>query len=547
MRAVPDTAYRLRSAGAFGWLLAIVIAAILAMSCVNVANLLLADADRRRKDLAIRLALGAGRSRIVGQLLAESLLLAAAGGAAGLGIASLLVRFLPRWQASMDGFAPTFVVDSRVAVFSLVLVLLTSVLFGLFPALRASRPDLVPELKAAIAARSSGGGTRIRGALIVGQLAATLVLLAATGLMLRSLDNLVRADLGFPRKDLLTVWVHTGTREEAKVQLLLEQWVDRVRALPGVRAASMARRIPICPGVGGTWTEIHLPSSPLPVERRTLSLSYNAVGLGFFRTLGIPLLEGRDFSRLDDAAGSRVAIVNETMARRFWPQGALGQPLRIGGGTGPAATVVGVARDTRVDRVDEPRAPYFYVPRTQDFRPFMTLVVEAEGDPLSLVRPIRAELATLDPELPSGRVITLRQALRLQSGDRTSVSVLLSVLGVVALTLAIVGLYGIIAYVANQRTRELGIRLALGAPAWRVGWLVLRQAVVLVGLGLGFGVLAAAATTRLLGHLLYGVRPMDPGALVAGAALLATVSIAGCLVPARRAARLQPAAILNEP
>ena len=546
MRAVPDAACRLRSAGTFGWLLAIVIAAILAMSCVNVANLLLAEADRRRKHFAIRLALGAGRGRLVGQLLAESLLLAAAGGAAGLGIAFLLVRFLPLWQPSMDGFAPTFAIDSRVAGFSLVLTLLTSVLFGLFPALRVSRPDVFPELKVAIAERSSGGGTRIRGALIVGQLAATLVLLAATGLMLCSLDNLVRADLGFPRKDLLTVWVHTGTRQEAKVQLLLEQWVERVRALPGVKAVAMGRRIPICPSVGGTWMEIQLPSSPLPVEQRTLSLSYNAVGVDFFRTLGIPLLEGRDFTRLDTADAARVAIVNETMAQRFWPQGALGQTLRIGA-AGPAATVVGIARDTKVDSIEEPRAPYFYVPRTQDFRPFMTLVVEADREPLSLVKAIRAELARLDPELPSGRVITLKQALRLQSGYRTGVSALLSVLGAVGLTLAIVGLYGIVAYVANRRTRELGIRLALGAPAWRVGWLVLRQGVVLVALGIGLGVLASAATTRLLGHLLYDVQPMDPGSLAAGGALLVAVAIAGCLVPARRAARLQPAAILNEP
>jgi predicted permease len=544
LRAVPDPLERVREAGTLGGLLAVAISLVLLMSCVNVANLLLAQADRRRKELAIRLALGAGRMRLVRQLLAESLLLSLLGAAAGLALAAALVRVAPLWPVSAQGYAPRFEIDSRVVAFSLLLAVLTALLFGLAPAWRASSLAPVPELKAA-AANGAAGRARLRGRslLVVGQLAATLVLLTSSSLMVQSLRNLVTADLGFPRKDLLTVWVHSGTRPEAAVQALLTQWAERVKAIPGVKAVTMARRVPLCPSVGGTWTEVSLPGSPLPPEARTLGLSYNAVEPGFLETLGIPLVEGRGLSRFDTASSSRVAVVNQTMARRFWPgASALGQTVILGG---HAATVVGVARDTKVDRIEEPKAPYFYVPRSQDFRPFMTLVVEAAADPLPLVRPIRAELAALAPELSSGRIITLAQALRLQSGQRTSVSLLIGGLGLVGLTLAIVGLYGIVAYAAGRRAREIGIRVALGARPPGVLWLVLRQGMLLTGAGLALGLAASPAATRLIGHMLFGVGPADPAALAGGALLLAAVAAVACLVPAHRAARVDPMVTLR--
>jgi predicted permease len=454
------------------------------------------------------------------------------------------VQVAPLWQASAQGYAPRFAIDSRVVAFSLSLSVVTALLFGLAPAWRASSLALVPELKAA-AADGAAGRARLRGRslLVVGQLAATFVLLTSSSLMVQSLRNLVTADLGFPRKNLLTVWVHSGTRPEAAVQALLTQWAERVKAIPGVKGVTMARRVPLCPSVGGTWTEVSLPGSPLPPAARTLSMSYNAVEPGFLETLGIPLLEGRDLSRSDTRSSSRVVIVNETMARRFWPgASARGQTVILGS---HAATVVGVARDTKVDRIEEPKAPYFYVPRSQDFRPFMTLVVEAASDPLPLVRPIRAELAALDPELSSGRIITLAQALRLQSGHRTSVSLLIGGLGLVGLTLAIVGLYGIVAYAAGRRAREIGIRIALGARAPQVLWLVLRQGMLLTGVGLALGLVASPAATRLIGHLLFGVGPTDVTALAGGALLLAAVAAVACLVPARRAARVDPMVTLR--
>jgi len=544
LRTVPDPLERLREAGTLGGVLAVAISLVLLMSCVNVANLLLAQADRRRKEMAIRLALGAGRVRLVRQLLAESLLLSLLGAAAGLALAAALVRVAPLWPASAQGYAPRFDVDSRVVAFSLLLAVLTALLFGLAPAWRASGLAIVPELKAAAANVARGRG-RLRGRslLVVGQLAATLVLLTSSLLMVQSLRNLVTADLGFPRKDLLTVWVHTGTRPEAVVQALLTRWAERVKAIPGVKAVTMARRVPLCPSVGGTWTEVSVPGSPLPLEARTLGMSYNAVEPGFLETMGIPLVEGRGLSRFDTASSGRVVVVNETMARRFWPGAtALGENLIVGG---HAATVVGVARDTKVDRIEEPKAPYFYVPRSQDFRPFMTLVVEAASDPQPLVTPIRAELAALDPELSSGRIITLGQALRLQSGHRTGISLLIGGLGLVGLTLAIVGLYGIVAYAAGRRAREIGIRMALGARAPDVLWLVLRQGMLLTGLGLALGLVASPAATRLIRHMLFGVGPTDPAALAGGALLLAAVAAVACLVPARRAARVDPMVTLR--
>jgi predicted permease len=546
-RVIRDFQYRVKSAGTFPLILFGAITLILLMSCVNVANLLLAQADRRRREFAVRQAMGAARSRLIGQMLTESLLLSFLGSLFGLLLAYALIEYVPLFQSSFEGYVPVFRIDHRVIAFSMLLVLVTSVLFGLFPALQSSRPGLFPELRGSLSSRSAGRlKLRVRSVPVVAQLAVTMILLAGTGLMLKTLGNLITTDLGFPRKDILSMFVHTGTRSPAVTATIFEQWAERVKNIPGVKEVSMARRMPIRPSVGATWASLYIPTASLPQDQKTFSTSYNCIGLNFFTTMGIRILRGRDFNRSDTVRSPHVMIINETMAERFWPnRDPLGSQVLIGGPDGSPATVVGVAGNTKVDYIEQSAMPYFYVPYTQDFRPFINLLAETRGEPMQLVKPIRAELAALDPQLPSGLVMTLKQALRIQSGSKASIGVLIGLLGIVAMTLAIVGLYGMIAFAANQRTREIGIRMALGAQVRDVVWLVLRQGMVVVLLGVGLGLLASKSTTHLLTDLLFGVTPMDFTVLLGGSLFLSAVATLACYIPARRAARIDPVMTLR--
>ena len=405
MQAISDFIYRARSTGDFGLLLSVIIAFILLMACVNVAHLLLAQVDRRRKEFAIRLALGAQRQSLVQQLFTENLLLSVCGSLAGLLVAYGLIHGLPLWQSSAEGFIPSFQIDLRVITFSMLLAVLTSLLFGLIPAWRSSKPALVAELKSAPAATAAGAvKLRFRSLLIVGQLAITLVLLTGTGLLVKSLRNLINTDLGFPRKNLLTLLVSMPNPTPESLQSMLDQWVAKVKTIPGVKAASCGRRVPVVPSVGGHWQEILVSSSSLPADQKTLFTSYNSIGLDFLKTVGIPVLHGRDFNQFDTAKSPRVLIVNETMVQRFWPnEDPLGKEVWLGGKKGRQAVVVGVARDTKVEMPWDHKSPYYYVPISQDFRPFAYLVVESWGDPMPLLPPIRAALSELNPTFPPGR------------------------------------------------------------------------------------------------------------------------------------------------
>jgi putative ABC transport system permease protein len=541
MRVVPDFQYRVRSTGEFGLLLTVVIGFILLMACVNVAHLLLAQVDRRRKEFALRAALGANRLQLLRQSFAENLLLSFFGSLPGLVLAYAIVHFLPLWR-SADVYAPAFQIDFRVIAFAVLLAVLTSILFGLPPAWRASNPDLMQELKGAAANQSAGPlRLRVRNLLIVLQLAVTFVLLAGSALMVKSLRNSINEDLGFPRKNLLTQLVVMGNRSPEAFRRLLDQWVARVKIIPGVKAACIARRVPLVPSVGGHWQEIYVAGSPLPMEQRVLSTSYNSIGLDFLKTIGIPVLRGRDFNQYDTTDSPRVLIISETMARRFWPKDdPLGKEVWLGGRQGQKATVVGIAGDTKVEDVEDSKKPYYYVPSSQDFRPFATLVVESQGDPMSLLMPVRAALSELDPELVSGQVMTLKLSLELKSGDRTRISLLLGMLGTIGLILAVVGLYGIISYVANHRTKEIGIRMALGAKVHYAVWLVLRQGLLLILAGVAIGMAAGLAFTRLIESMLFGVSPVDLTAFLGGAVLLMMVALLACYIPAHRAAGINP-------
>jgi predicted permease len=369
----------------------------------------------------------------------------------------------------------------------------------------------------------------------------TMVLLIGTGLLVKSLRNVMNTDLGFPRKNLLTLMISMEKPTPEVMSSLLDQWVAKVKRIPGVRAASYGRRVPMIPSVGGHYQEIYVSSSALPADKKTLSTSYNSIGPDFLKTVGIPILHGCDFSQFDTAKAPHVLIVNETMAEQFWPnENPLGQEVRLGGSKGQQAIVVGVAKDTKVDRVWERKSPYYYVPSTQDFRPYAFLAVESWGEPLSLLQPVRTALENLNPEIPSGRVITLEESLELLAGHRTRISLLVGTLGVIGLVLAMVGLYGIIAYVAGQRTKEIGIRMALGAQISHVVWLVLKQGAILILAGVILGVLASSASIRLIKSMLFGVSPTDLTTLLAGAGLLMAVALLACYIPARRASQVDP-------
>ncbi len=546
MRVIPDFQFRLRSTGDFGRLLAIVIGFILLMACVNVAHLLLAQADGRRKEFALRAALGASRPRIFRQSLAESILLSILGSLAGLVIAFGIVHFLPLWR-SADEYAPAFQIDFRVIAFAVLLAIGTSVLFGLPPAWRASNTDLIHELKGTVSGQSIGPlRLRVRNLLIVLQLAVTFMLLAGSALMVRSLRNAIREDLGFPRKNLLTQLVVMGNRPPDLFRATLDKWVEKVKTIPGVKSACLARRVPLVPSVGGHWQEIYVADSSLPMEERVLSTSYNSIGPDFLNTMGIQILRGRDFNRYDTAGSPRVLIVNETMVRRFWPnEDPLGKAVWLRGKNGQMATIVGVAKDTKVEDVEELKSSYYYVPSSQDFKPFATMAVETYGEPMSFVVPVREALSALDPDLTTGRTMTLKLSLELKSGDRTRISLLVGMMGGIGLVLAVVGLYGIISYVANHRTREIGIRMALGARVGSAIWLVLRQGMILILAGVILGLYAAEAFTRLLVNMLFGVSPLDVPSFLMGAALLLIVAFLACYLPARRAAQVDPMVTLR--
>jgi predicted permease len=547
MQAIADFKYRVRSTGDFGLLLLVIIGFILLMACVNVAHLLLAQVDRRRKEFAIRVALGANRQALLQQLFTENLLLSVLGGGTGLLVAYALIHGLPLWQSSLDGFIPTFQIDLRVITFSMLLAVLTSLLFGMIPAWRSSKPALVMDLKSGPTSPAAGPvKLRFRSLLIVGQLAITLVLLTGTGLLVKSLRNLIITELGFPRKNLLTLMVSMQNPKPEALQSMLDQWVAKVKTIPGVKAASYGRRVPVVPSVGGHWQEIYVSSSLLPTDQKNLFTSYNSIGLDFLKTMGIPVLHGRDFNQFDTAKSPRVLIINENMAQRFWPnEDPLGEEVWLGGKNHQKAVIVGIAKDTKVEMPWDLKSPYYYVPFSQDFRPFAYLVVESWGDSMRLLSPIRAALSELNPEIPSGQVMTLKQSLELKAGDRTRISLLVGILGGIGLVLAVVGLYGIIAYVANQRTREIGIRMALGAQINQVVWLVLKQGVILILGGLAMGVLFSSAFTRLIEGMLFGVSPMDLTALLGGAFVLIGVALLACYVPARRASRVNPMVTLR--
>ncbi|HKV10549.1 MAG TPA: ADOP family duplicated permease, partial [Thermoanaerobaculia bacterium] len=533
-------------------LLLAAVALVLLIACANVAGLLLARAASRQKETAVRIALGAGRPRLIRQLLTESVLLAFLAAAVGLLLAWLGLRIVTAVGPADIPRLDEVGVDGRVLAFTLLVSLVTAVLFGLAPALQAARPDLTSSLKEGGKSSASRGSRRLRSLLVVAEVALALVLLVGAGLVIRSFLHLQRTDLGFQPESLLTmrITLYGNKRPEP------HQWAafyrdvaQRVEALPGVERASVVLLRPLSGPIG--WDYDFMVEGQAPDEQKKNPTSnQERVSPGYFRTMGIPLVAGRDFTWSDGAEAPPVVIVNQSMARRFWPgQDPVGKRLRFGrpeGRQGPWMTVVGVVGDVRYRELQSIK-PDLYVPFLQDPHWAMDLVVRTSSDPLSAASAVTTAVQEVDRDQPVSGITTMERALSDTVARPRLRSFILGVFAALALLLAAVGLYGIIAQSVAQRRQEIGIRIALGAGRPEVLRLVLRQGLglTLIGLAAGLGLALALGATGWLSTLLYGVESMDLATFAVVPLVLLAVAVAASLLPALRATRVDPLTVLR--
>jgi predicted permease len=529
-------------------LLMTVVGLVLLIACANLANMLLARATARRKEIAIRLSLGASRGRLIRQLITESLSLSLLGGVAGLLIGvwgtGLLMAFKPPAPVPIE---IDLGADWRVLGFTFGLSLLTGVLFGLAPALAASRPDLVSSLK-----DEAGGATgrgRLRGALVIAQVALSLMLLICSGLFIRSLRNAGSVDLGFDADNLLAMSMDLQLQgyTEPAGRNFSRQLLDRVRTLPGIVSASMTDELPLGGGARRAITIEGYTAQP----GESTEVNSSSVAPGYFETLGVPLLRGRAFNEQDREGSPGVAIINEAFARRYWPgQEPIGKRIqmgvaRSGANESPYLEVVGVVKDGKYVTLGEEATPFFYLNLAQLYQSSPTLIVRTRGNPSDYLAAVRGEVAALDKSLPLYDVKTMRQHLGLALLPARLAGNVLGVFGLVALVMAAAGIYGVMAYSVAQRTREIGVRMALGASAGAVLRLVTKQGMKLTLVGIVIGLAASLALTRLMKSLLFGVSATDPLTFVVVALLLIVVALLACYVPARRAAKVDPMVALR--
>ncbi|MCI0489449.1 MAG: ABC transporter permease [Blastocatellia bacterium] len=532
------------------------VAFVLAVACANVANLMLVRAGARRREIAVRLALGAARFRLVRQLLTEGLLLSLLGGGAGLLLALWGVRsfvagmpedILPRQQV--------IGIDGGVLWFTLLLSLITGVLFSLVPALKASKPDLNETLKESSRQSQSGGG--LRSLLVIAEIALALVLLTGAGLMIRSFAGLRAIDPGFDAENLLTMKVSVagtnhspGPRREAFFRRLIE----RIESLPGVRSASAINHLPLA---GDRWgRSFSMEGQPPTTPAARPRAAYRVAQPGYFRTMGIAL-RGRDFDERDDLNAPGAVIVNEALALRYWPgEEAIGKRIKIGAleSDDPWLSVVGVARDVKQEEWSQEAESEIYLPYRQEASyltnpaphfSYLTLVVRTASDATSLAPSVRREVWAIEKDAPISSIATMEDVIAEQLWQARFSMLLLGLFAGVSMMLAGIGIYGVMSYSVAQRTHEIGIRMALGAGRSDILRMVIKQGITLAIAGVLIGLAAAFALTRVMEGLLYGVSATDPMTFSSIALLLVTVAIAACIIPARRAMRVDPMVALR--
>jgi putative ABC transport system permease protein len=535
------------------WVLLAAVLFVLLIACANVANLLLARSELRAAEIAIRAALGAGRARIIRQLLVESLLLAVIGGGLGLLLAWRGLALLPALGAEKLPRLQEIALDGRVLGFTLLVSLLTGIVFGLAPAFQALKFDLHTALKeGGRAAASIRGRSRLRAALVVAEVALSLMLLLGAGLLIKSFWRLQQVDTGFRAEQLLTLRLFppaSAYPNDQQVAAFYEKLLERVRALPGVKDAAVTDGVPLGDWSGGTMLEVE---GQLPKPGGHNTAGWHVVSPEFFRTLGVRLLRGRLLEDADQEQAMSVAVVNETLARAHWPnEDPLGQRIRLPNGaraTTAFLTVVGVVADVKNVGLTEAARQEVYVPLRQrtaaiagmGFARQMTLAVSTSVEPLILANAIRQEVAALDRSVPIASVRTMEQIMATFTVQPRFNMILLGIFAAVALVLAAVGIYGVLSYSVTQRTHEIGLRLALGAQQGKVLKLVVRQGMILALLGVAIGLAASFVLTRLLTGLLYGVSATDPLTFIVIALLLTIVALMACWIPARRATKVDP-------
>jgi putative ABC transport system permease protein len=524
---------------------------VLLIACANVANLMLARAAARQKEIAIRTALGAGRWRIVRQLLTESVLLSVLGGAAGLLLArwgvDLLLTSMPRQFAlGIPGWS-RIGLDYRVLGFTLAVSLLTGVLFGLFPALQASKSDLNETLKEGGRSSVASGRVRFRNALIVAEVTLSLVLLVGAGLMMRSIVRLMDVSPGFDPQNLITLELSLPQTQYAKKEQVANFYSEltrRVRELPGVESAATIDMMPMG-GSGGT-TAFMVEGRPAPPPGQYPEANARTASPGYFKTMRIPVLKGREFDEHDTPDSPLVVIINETFARKYWPgENPVGKRLLDPGNRFPPVQIVGVVGDIKHWGLDDKAEEYLYTSSTQTPESSMFVVVRTAADPAGVTASVRNEVRALGRELPVYNIEPMSQRIVESTASRRLVMFLLSVFAGVALVLASVGIYGVMAYTVAQRTHEIGIRMALGAARGDILRLVVRQGMLLALAGVALGLMLSFAVTRFLSGLLFGVGANDPLTLVGVSLVLTLVALLACLIPARRAMKVDPLVALR--
>ena len=541
------------------WILMGAVGFVLLIACANVASLLLSRGEGRRREVALRTALGAGRARVVRQLLTESVVLSFAGGIIGVLLAIVGVQLL---VPAISDNIPTILVgriglDAGVLLFTLGVSIIAGLVFGIAPALRGSKTDLVDELKEGGRGTVGKARQRLRQGLVVSEVALSLVLLIGAGLMIQSLKKLQNVDKGFVADNIFTARASLPAiryDEQEKVRTLFQDWLRQIQAIPGVRNASLTQIVPL---QGNSW-EQGIIAEGVPLEPENFnSVLYHMITPDHFATLGIPMLRGRSFTDADRDGRELVCIIDHTMAEKFWPdedpigkrvtfetvEGEDGEDVRI------YRSVVGVAKNVRHYELENPSRIQVYVPMTQtegNWTRSMYVLAKTRGDPLAITDAVRRELSALDADVPLAQIETMEgyvdEAL---SGTRV-VGGLLTVFSGIALLLAAIGIFGVMSFSVVQRMREIGIRMALGARADDVVRMVTRQGLAVTLAGVGLGLIAAFALTRLMTSLLYQVDPVEPLTFGGFAGFLVGVSLLAAYLPARRATRVDPATVLRE-
>jgi len=542
-----------------------VVGFVLLIACVNVANLLLARATSRQKEIAIRAALGANRKRIFRQLLTESLLLGVMSGALGFLLAlwgmDLVLAAIP-----IDiPFWMKFDLDWRVVGFTAACSLLTGFVFGTVPAIQSSNPDLNETLKEGGRSAATSGRQRVRSALVIGEIALSLVLLVGAGLMMRSFISLQHVNSGFKSEGVLTLSIGLpGAKYKTPEQRLtfFQQLLERVRAIPGVQSAATNSGLPLS---GGAWgRSLTVEGFPVLSVGEAPMINHCVISPDYFKTMGIPILKGRDFNGRDRApergsevavrgevqpgASTGVTIIDERLAREYWPdQDPIGKRVRFGPpeDNEPWHTIVGVVGEVRHERLDAATRKSVYLPHAQVPIGGTRLAIRTEGRPESIIGAVRNQVREVDSDLPLTRVMPMTDVVARSVWKERLYTALFGVFAAVALILATVGIYGVMSYVVTQRTREIGLRMALGAQRTDVLKMVVGHGALVTAAGIGVGVVAAVGLTRLMSSLLFNITATDPMTFFAVSIVLAGVALAACFVPARRAAKVDPMVALR--